>query len=148
MKKVSCIVSLVLLAGCGRPFYVPYVGDKYIVGQGGFPQVWYESKNLWAINKYPDAGVGFWRSGLPENQRCKLIGFAQDSNMERLAKVIIQNGGNIATKSDVSFPISFENNAGTLSVYSGGGNVTVHTFTNTSASSTTYYGYNVFYCEE
>ena len=147
MKKILFIFCAFLLTACTSPLYRNYVGDKYVIGQGGFAQEYYSSEDLWLSKKYPDTGVGFWLSGLPEGQKCKLIGFAQDSDKERLAKEILENGGNIATQSSVSFPVSFEKNEGVLDVSTNGGNVTVHRFGNWGASSTTYYGYNVFHCE-
>ena len=148
MKKLVFIIGLSLLAACkSSNLYYPYVGEKYIIGQGGFIQYYYSAKDMDLERELPDAVVGFWSSGLPYGQRCQLLGYAQNSNRYYLAQTIAKIGGNTATQSDVSFPVAFEHNAGMLNAYENAGNVTVHTFTNTSASSTTFYGYNVFYCE-
>ena len=125
--------------------YCPYVGEKHIKGQGGFPERWYFAEELGLGKRYPNSGVGFWASGLPDGQKCRLIGYAQSANIKNVAKAILKSGGNIATQSSVSFPISFEKDGGVLNVSSGAGPITVQVY---GAGTTTRFGYNAFYCTE
>ena len=148
MRKSLFLGLLFFLSACGGTTYNSFVGEKYVVGQGGFVQDQYSAKDVDLEKTYPNGKVEYWSDGLPVGKRCKLIGYAKDSSKYRLTQEILKRGGNTATQSEVAFPIYFEKNGGALNVHNKGNNETHDTsFRDWKISSITYSGYNVFNCK-
>lgn len=146
MRKVICLTALVALAACTNVVYRPYDGQKVIVGNGGFFQEFYSAKDLGVEKEYPNGAVELYASGLPVGAKCTLIGYSHNNDRKYLARTVLDVGGNVATQSSIISSVPFENGEGQLDTSHGAGNMTVHTFYNTGASSITYYGYHIFNC--
>lgn len=145
MKK-TIILATCALAACNNTTFIPYTGDKTILGEGGFHTAYISSKYVGLDEDYPNAGVAYYKSGLPRGQKCELIGYISDQNLINATKFILKLGhGNTATQSTVSFPLKFENNGGFLDANGSAGSFIVRNSMGTSG--TTYHGYNLFHCE-
>lgn len=144
--KQTIILMTLGLAACNNARFIPYTGDKTIVGEGGFYTAYISSKYVGMDKDYPNAGVAYYKSGLPRGQKCELIGYISDQNLVNATKFILKlEHGNTATQSMVSFPLKFENNGGFLDANGGAGSFTVRN--SIGAGGTTYHGYNLFHCE-
>lgn len=143
MKKTIILTTLALTA-CNNTLFIPYTGDKTIVGEGGFHTEYISSKYVGLDKDYPNIGVAYYKSGLPRGQKCELMGYISSPSLVNATKFILKLGhGNTATQSTVSFPLKFENNGGFLDANGGAGSFTVRN----SMGGTTYHSYNLFHCE-
>lgn len=143
MKKFL-LISILFLSACSTTVFRPYDGDKEIIGEGGFYKYYVSSEDMWIDRDYPNTGVSYYISGLPKNEKCKLLGHISGDNANNIiSKTIVKLGGNTATQSAVSFPLKFEKSEGVMSVGSSGYTDVVNTGNLTSIIQ----GYNVFNCK-
>lgn len=113
MKKLVFLFSVIILCSCVQPVQYPYTGTKTVTGQGGFLQTFVPAENIGHSifedsHNYKYDGVAFFVSGLPAGEKCTLKGYIAGSNPTQIAKHALKMNANVATKSTVRFPISFE----------------------------------------
>lgn len=113
MQKIVSLFSIIILCSCVQLVQYPYTGTKTVTGQGGFLQTFIPVKDIryQTFEKkydYEYDGVAFFVSGLPAGEKCTLKGYIAGSNPAEIAKHALKMNANVATKSTVRFPISFE----------------------------------------
>ena len=94
MRKYLVLGLFVSLYGCSTTF-LPYDGTKMYIGKGGFLDTVYD-------------GVAFFDEGLPQGQRCYLLGVIKDkrgngiltqaTKYSDVSDTAIDVGGNVVTK--------------------------------------------------
>jgi hypothetical protein len=95
MKKYLSMICVLGLAACATTEFVAFEGTKVVVGEGGFPE------------KSVD-GVKFYTSGLPQGQKCTVLGQVKDEHQpdiwgkrdpiyKAVAKQVVAFGGNVAS---------------------------------------------------
>lgn len=151
MRKFLILSVLFVLSACVSPVVYVYEGDKQVKGDGGFYDGTLSAEHIRhsifeASPNYKYQTVDIYASGLPENMQCTLLGYVSCSDHSKLAKIVFEMGANVITRSGVSMPIKFENNAGVLDVSMGAGIVNVTSFGSWGASTQSVYKYNVFEC--
>lgn len=119
MKKIIFILPIILLCACQTKIFYPYDGTKTITGDGGFVWTHIPASNLGKpmfgkTPKYKYDSVAFYESGLPAGAKCTLVGYYAASDIKQFARKMLEMDANVATKSPVILPISFDNNAGIL----------------------------------
>ncbi len=132
MKK---IMLCLLLCGCSTIEFIPYDGQREIIGKGG---LYNKVISIEDIKKSRCIGifstcdiedteytkVDIYYNGLPKNKKCKFIGKIESNNVydTELALQVIKLGGNVITSSDIEFNDSFLD-TGVLRGGSSAGNV-------------------------
>jgi len=150
MKKIISTLPLLVLCACKtQGVFYPYEGNKTIAGEGGFIEtvvpVNQIGTHIFAKKAdYKYDSVAFYKSGLPSGENCKLIGYYADTNMNQIAKFMLNSNANTATKSSVFFPIKFDNDAGFLD---GTGNASDWYSLYNGSMVQTAKGYNIFECK-
>ena len=155
MKKILYVLPLALCA-CQTIDYQTYFGeDMNIKGTGGYQMDYIEIKKVRQSlpeyisgkrNKYKYDSVVFFRSGLPQDEKCRLIGRVAGDDLEDIAEKTLEMGANTATMSLVSFDSKFDDNKGSLISYGDAGIRNVITMTTSYIKTTTTYSFNVFEC--
>lgn len=143
MRKYIKLISggfISVLCGCSTTF-LPYEGTQIYIGKGGFLDTVYD-------------GVAFFDEGLPQGQRCYLLGVIKDKRGDGIlpqatkysdvSSTTIDVGGNVVTKK-VSMESGITKSNISYDSYSnvGSGGIT---------STASYYDgmyreFHVFYCE-
>ena len=146
MRKIFVIISLLSLCACKHAYFYSYTGtDISVSGEGGLFQGRYTTDVLnddggvfFGGMKEPDQMVDLWMRGLPENQKCFLIGFVEGNSYKKIAQKIFEAGGNTGTQTRYSFNARFDNGSGDVASTQVSDNDTYALKKNS---------YNVFYCE-
>ena len=150
MSKISFLFVLFLF-GCTQTIYQPYIGKEMsITGSGGYQMDYIDTSEennslprfLSGKKDYKYTSVIFFRSGLPEKQKCYLLGRVVGDDFSELANEILEAGGNTATMSDIQYDNTFDNNAGVLINKETAGTREVWS----SSYSKIIYTFNVFEC--
>ncbi len=149
MKKTIFLVFAIALSGCVKPIYVPYDGTQTITGDGGFLDVIVPADNVGRSvfekeKDYKYDTVRFYISGLPESKKCTLVGYLAGQSILDTAKIILELDANTATRSSVSLPVKFDNNAGILDAV---GSATDWYTVYDGSITKTRTGFNIFECK-
>jgi len=135
MKKLFSICCCLALAGCISVDFMPFSGQKSVIGEGG-------------IIMYQDDDVELYNQGLPLNAKCTVLGKTAtftdglwEASRSRTASKIKEIGGNVGSKSAISISSKLNDEAINKSGYD-------QLSSQLSGGSSGYYEYFVAYrCE-
>ena len=107
MKKPFSICCCLALAGCIQWVdFMPFSGTKYVKGEGGFIL-------------YEDEHVQLYKSGLPLNAKCTVLGQTStytdggwQSSRSKTAAKIYKIGGNVGSKSPINISSELKDGSG------------------------------------
>ena len=152
MRNVCSLLFVLLVAACSVPpkFY-PYDGTKTIKSEGGFLDGYVSSESLsFSVfekkQEYKYDINYIYSSGLPQGKTCYLLWHISGSTHQDIEKIAFELGGNVLSRSDVSFPTQFEE-GGILQVGMGAGIDQLTSWTGWGAHTSIIYRYNIFECK-